>query len=478
MSWLEQVVAVHAGSGHVAVLDAGGPVSGRVLLGRAATAADFLVRLGVPAGCPVPALLTTNADALALLLGGAAANRPLAPLGPRLTVTELAGPVRESRAPVLLTEPEWAGVAAEVAAATGVRVAPVPVLRPSGQDLAEPGGPVAVHLHTSGTTGAARRVPLTQDVLSARSSLLAGLTGLCRDSRYATGSPLHHIGGLGNVLVALSVGAAVLPTTRFSVEWWRRVGRLGVTHCLLVPSMIEMLLAEDALDAVGLRTLIYGAAPIRPDTLRRVLKVLPGVGLVNLFGQTEGSPITCLDPEDHVRAAAGSPELLASVGRAVPGLRMRIEEPSGAGVGEVCAAAPHLSYQADDGWLHTGDLGSLDADGYLYLSGRRHDMVVRGGENVYPVEVEQVLAGHPGVAGAGVIGVPDPRLGETLAAFIRPRDPERPPPEDELRSFVRQRLAGFKVPAHWHVVAELPHNASGKLLRRELRTRHDEQRAC
>jgi acyl-CoA synthetase (AMP-forming)/AMP-acid ligase II len=137
-----------------------------------------------------------------------------------------------------------------------------------------------------------------------------------------------------------------------------------------------------------------------------------------------------------------------------------------------------LSYQADDGWLHTGDLGSLDADGYLYLSGRRHDMVVRGGENVYPVEVEQVLAGHPAVAGVGVVGVPDPRLGETLAAFILPHDPERPPPEDELRSFVRQRLAGFKVPAHWYVVAELPHNASGKLLRRELRARHDEQQTC
>ncbi|HEV7936323.1 MAG TPA: fatty acid--CoA ligase family protein [Actinomadura sp.] len=477
MSWLEQVTAMHAGSDRAAVLDAGAPVSGRGLLGRAATAAEFLVELGVPAGCPVPALLTTNADALALLLGGAAAERPLAPLGPRLTSAELAGPVRESGAPVLLAEPEWAGVAAEVAAVTGVRVVPVPVLRPSSRDLPERGGSVAVHLHTSGTTGAARRVPLTQDVLSARSSLLSELTGLTPDSRYVTGSPLHHIGGLGNVLVALSVGAAVLPTTRFTVDWWRRIGRLGVTHCLLVPSMIEMLLAQDALDAVGLRTLIYGASPIRPDTLRRVLKVLPEVRLVNLFGQTEGSPITCLDPEDHLRAAAGAPELLASVGRAVPGLRMRIEEPAAAGVGEVCAAAPHLSHHADDGWLHTGDLGSLDADGYLYLSGRRHDMAVCGGENVYPVEVEQVLAGHPAVAGAGVAGVPDPRLGETLAAFILPHDPERPPSDEELRAFVRQRLAGFKVPAHWYVVAELPYNASGKLLRRELRARHDEWRA-
>jgi acyl-CoA synthetase (AMP-forming)/AMP-acid ligase II len=468
-AWSEFVAAAHAGSRRPAVIGPAGPVSGRELLGRATAAAEFLAALDGSAGTPVPALLTTNADALALLLGGAAAGRPLAPLGPRLTAAELAGPVRGTGSPVLLTEPEWAALAAQVATATGVRAVTVPPLPSSAPELQGPYDPVVVHLHTSGTTGAARPVPFSQQVLAERTTVLAGLTGMDAGSRYATGSPLHHVGGLGNTLVALSLGAAVLPTTRFTLDWWRGLAGLGVTHCLLVPTMIEMLLDAGALDLHDLHTLIYGASPISPATLRRVQQVLPDAGLVNLFGQTEGSPITCLTRSDHRRAAAGQPGLLASVGRAVPGLRMRLERPDGDGVGEVLAAAAHLSVAAEDGWLHTGDLGRVDDEGYLYLSGRRHDMVVRGGENVYPTEVEHALAEHPGVAAAGVVGVPDRRLGETLAAFVVATDAERPPSEDELRGFLRERLAGFKVPTQWHRVAALPLNSAGKLLRRELR---------
>nr|WP_235948520.1 fatty acid--CoA ligase family protein [Candidatus Frankia alpina] len=195
--------------------------------------------------------------------------------------------------------------------------------------------------------------------------------------------------------------------------------------------------------------------------------------MVNLFGQTEGSPLTCLTPADHDRAAAGAPDLLTTVGWPVPGLRLRIDDPDDAGVGEVLAAAAHLSVHAADGWLHSGDLGFLDDDGYLHLVGRRNDMIVRGGENVYPLEIEHTLVEHPGVADAGIVGVPDARLGETLAAFIVPADPDRPPPAAELRSFVRDRLVGFKVPAYWYVVDALPLNAAGKLTRPALRARHD-----
>lgn len=470
--WSERVVGVHAGSDRLAVLDPAGPVSGHELVGRAAHAAELLAGLDGPAGSAVPALLSTSADALALLLGGAAADRPLAPLGPRLTPAELAGPVRDCGSGVLLTEPQWASTAEQVAAAAGVRVVRVEPLRASAAPPPAPTGHVALHLHTSGTTGVPKRVPITQDVLAARADLLTGLVGFGPDDRYATGSPLHHIGGLGNTLVAVSAGAAVLPAPRFSVPWWRSLGGQGATHCLLVPSMIEMLLADRVLDAVPLRTLIYGASPINPATLRRVLELMPGVALVNLFGQTEGSPITCLTPDDHLRAAAGHDELLGTVGRAVPGLAMRIDRPDAAGVGEVLAAAPHLSVHAEDGWLHSGDLGTVDGDGYLRLVGRRNDMVVRGGENVYPLEVEHVLAEHPGIAAVGVVGVPDRRLGENLAAFVVAADPARPPDPAELHAFTRARLAGFKVPAHWYVVEALPQNGAGKLVRAALRERH------
>jgi acyl-CoA synthetase (AMP-forming)/AMP-acid ligase II len=477
MTWLERISDVHASSDRLAVADASGVVTGRELIGKAVAAVEYLTALDVTVGYAVPALLTTNADALGLLIGGVAANMPLAPLGPRLTVGELAAMVRGSCSDVLLTETPFIETAQRVAAVTNARVLAVPGLPVSRSSLPATAQGVAFYLHTAGTTGAPKRVAFTQDVLSARTEVLNALVGFGPDHRFATGSPLHHLGGLGNTLVAVSMGAAVLPTTRFSLQWWRGLRRLGATHCLLVPTMIEMLLAENLLDAVGLQTLIYGASPITPETLRRVLALMPGMRLFNLFGQTEGSPITCLDADDHRRAAAGEPHLLSTVGRPVPRLRLRLNQPDASGVGEVLAAAPHLSVHGPDGWLHTGDLGMIDADGYLHLVGRRHDMVIRGGENVYPVEVENVLAAHPGVAAVGVVGVPDPRLGENLAAFVVPADPSHPPDAAELRSFARTRLAGFKVPAHWYTVDALPQNSAGKVVRKALCDLHLQRQA-
>lgn len=473
MTWLQQMVAVHANSDRSAVIDDSSVVSGRELIRKAACASDFLTELAPATNCAVPALLTTNADALALLLGGAAVGKPLAPLGPRLTAGELTPAVHNTGSSILLTEPAFLATAHAVAEVTGVRVIAVSTLPLSDTPLASaPAGP-AFYLHTSGTTGSPKAVPFTGPVLENRAELLRELIAIGPDDRYATGSPMHHIGGLGNTLVALQAGATVIATQRFSIEWWRSLRGLGATHCLLVPSMIEMLLADNLLDAVSLRTLIYGASPISPTTLRRVLDALPDVDLVNIFGQTEGSPITSLSPLDHRRVAAGRSELLRSVGRPVPGLRLRVDNPDESGTGELLAAATHLSVHDADGWLHTGDLGAVDSDGYVHLRGRRHDMVIRGGENVYPLEIENVLTAHPAVAAVAVVGVPDARLGENLAAFVVAADPERPPSQGELRSLLRTRLAGFKVPAYWYDVDALPLNPSGKINRATLRNQHE-----
>jgi acyl-CoA synthetase (AMP-forming)/AMP-acid ligase II len=476
MTWLGRICAVHARSERAAVIGGVGSVSGRELIGKAVAAADLLVDLDVQAGQPIPALLTTNARALALLFGGAAVNRPLAPLGPRQAPAELAEMVRRSGSSVLLAEAAFAETAGRVADAVGIRAVTIPFLPVSRRPLNLEPGPTAVHLHTAGTTGVPKRVSLTDPVLDARAELLRRLIGIGPDDRYATGSPLHHLGGLGNVLVALTAGAAVICTGKFSFDWWRNLKQLDATHCLLVPTMIEMLLSEGLLDAVPLKTLIYGASPITVDTLRRVLDVLPDVAMVSLYGQTEGSPITSLGPEDHRLAAVKDPDVLHTVGRPVNGLRLQIDEPDRAGIGEVFAAAAHFSGQAADGWLHTGDLGVLDDKGYLRLCGRRHDMVVRGGENIYPVEVENVLTTHPAVAAAGVVGVPETRLGETLAAFVAPADSACPPRPEELASFARVRLAGFKIPQFWYTVAELPLNSAGKVDRATLRDSHLKRR--
>ena len=475
MAWLDDVWALHSSSDRMAMLDESGAVAGRALIGKAMHAAEWLTGLEPRRGGLVPALLTTNSDALALLLGGAAADRPVAPMGPRLTAAELSRMVRGAGAHVIVTESRSYDAAVAAAALSGARVHVIPEFRQSSAPLPRARGDVSFVLHTSGTTGEPKRVPFGEDVLAARVAVSANVIGLRAEHRYATGSPLHHIAGLGNALTALSVGAPVLPTTQFSAEWWRGLRDAGATHCLLVPTMIEMLLTQGVLDVVPLQTLIYGAAPMSPETLRRILHTLPGVGLVSIFGQTEGSPITTLAADDHARAATGRSDLLDTVGRAAPGLSLRIDDPDAGGTGEVLAAAAHLSVHGDDGWLHTGDVGALDSEGYLRLSGRRNDMVVRGGENVYPLEVENVLVEHPEVAAAGVVGVPDQRLGETLAAFVVASEPARRPDHHDLARFVRARLAGFKVPAYWYDVPELPLNGAGKLLRPKLLELHLER---
>ena len=468
--WISMVSAAQATT-VPAVITTTQTWTGEELLARAAGAARWLSGAGLPEGVPVPALLQASPEALALVLAGAAVRRPIAPLGPRLTGRELAGCIERLGTPCLLTQAAFADTATTVARGLDRAVLvlgdwpglPGPLPGPGPDD-------VAVVLHTSGTTGHPKAVSYRHDRLARRSRLNASLQQLRPGSVFATASPFHHIAGLGNIMVALAAGATTVTVPRFTVEAWRGLEELGVTHALAVPTMVEMLLRQGALPLRTLRIMQYGASPIHPDTLRMAMAKLPGVDFLSLYGQTEGSPITWLSPQDHRLAAAGRDELLQSVGRAAPGVEVRISHPDGSGTGEVIARADHLFAASPDGWLRTGDLGRLDDDGYLYLIGRRGDMIIRGGENVYPVEVENRLLEHPRIADVAVIGVPDRLLGEAIKAFVVPADPADPPASEELRAFARAALAGFKVPTQWEFVPSLPRNASGKLLRRQLRS--------
>ena len=469
MTWLA-LLRGRVGSDGPAVIADDEVWTGDQLMRRAAGAADWLDEVGAPPHSPVACLLSTSAAAFALTIAGASTRRPVAPLGPRLTVEELSACTTRLGAPLVVAEPSFADLAAAVAARTGQRVELLPVVPASARplDLDPPPEAVAAILHTSGTSGLPKAVPYQQGRLAARVAVNAALLELEGGSVYATSSPLHHIAGLGMLFVALGAGAALLTFDGFSVDNWAGLGHRGVTHALLVPTTIDILLEHDALRLRSLRTLQYGASPIHPDTLSAAMDALPGVRFVNIFGQTEGSPITCLTAEDHLRAASGRPDLLRSVGRAAPGVEVRIETPGRDGVGEIVARAAHLFAPDPDGWLRTGDLGSLDADGYLYLSGRRGDRIVRGGENIYPVEVEDVLVGHGEVREVAVVGVPDRRWGEVVKAFVVARRPDSPPAPEELRAFARAKLAGFKVPVEWEFVDALPRNHAGKVLRRVL----------
>jgi acyl-CoA synthetase (AMP-forming)/AMP-acid ligase II len=469
--WITLLKRAH-GAGNPAIVTGETTWSGRELLQHAACALDWLADAGVPEGSAVPALLDTNGEALALIAAGAAGRRPLALLGPRLTVRELRACVSRLDAPVIVAQPEFEALGRDVAEATGRSLAVVASLGTSPRSLPAPRpADPAVILHTSGTTGAPKAVYYRHDRLARRVIVNAALQQFDHTSVFATASPFHHIAGIGNILVALGAGATVVAFPKFSVEAWRSLAGYRVTHALAVPTMVEMLLREDALAVPTLRVLQYGAAPIHPDTLRRAMAALPGVDFLDLYGQTEGSPITALTPDDHRRAAAGDEHLLQSVGRAAPGVEVRIEGADDHGVGEVTARAAHLFVSSDDGWLRTGDMGHLDDEGYLYLVGRRGDRIIRGGENVYPLEVEKVLAEHPSVAEAAVVGVADQLYGEIVKAYAAATNGDAPPTADELRTFARRQLAGFKVPAEWAFVSALPRNATGKLMRRELQDR-------
>jgi acyl-CoA synthetase (AMP-forming)/AMP-acid ligase II len=448
------------------------------LLHMAMGAVDLLDAHDVPQDECVPALLTTRPTAVAMLIGGALSRRPLAPLGPRMTDRELLMCIERLDGGLLLAEPEWADKAVRLAAQTRRRVAIVDRLKPrTGQhdSRADPNG-VAFMMHTSGTTGIPKQIPVRESALARRAEVNGALLGLEPGARLVIAGLFHHVGGLGNIAVSLANDTAMVLFPSFSVPAWRSLEAVAPTHTITVPSVIEMLLSADALMLPSMKVFCYGGSPIHPDTMRRIQDMMPDVDFVELFGQTEGSPLTVLTPEDHRAAVAGQDELLKSVGRAAPGVELRIHDPDQHGVGEVWARCGHSFLVDAEGWQHTGDIGYF-ADGYLYLAGRKGDKIIRGGENVFPLEVEQVLESHPDVAEAGVVGVPDQRLGETIRAYVVAADAASPPNTEELRRYCRERLAGFKVPAQWMFADALPRNAVGKILRTQLVSSDDDKRA-
>jgi acyl-CoA synthetase (AMP-forming)/AMP-acid ligase II len=442
--------------------------SGSELLARAASGARVLAAAGSPPG-PVPVLVGSTANGVALTLGGALSGRPTAPLGVRLAVAELAPLVQRLGAPALVTDAENAALGADVAEAAGVRHVVFHELPPVELEVV-PTTPdsVVVVLHTSGTTGLPKPVPVRDSAVHHRAGAYRRHLGLQHGELYCSAGAFHHTGGVGMCFVAFDCGAAVLPLPRFTLENWRAAADLHPTCGLLVPTMIDMLLEATLLDRVPLRALHYGTAPIHPATLAAALAALPTTRFAQAYGQTEGGPLTMLVHEEHLRALNGEPHLLTSVGRAVEGVDLRIDDPSDEGVGEVVAQAGQVFLPGPDGWLHTGDLGRVDEEDFLYLRGRKGDTIIRGGENVYPLEVERVLETHPDVLEAAVIGVADRRWGETLKAFVVAADPENPPKPADLAAYAAARLARFKVPAEWELTGELPRNAAGKLLRRLL----------
>jgi acyl-CoA synthetase (AMP-forming)/AMP-acid ligase II len=441
------------------------------LMAHAAWVADWLDGLGCSVGA-LPALVDSEAPSFALFLGALGSGRYLAPLGTRLTASELVATLAGSSSTHLVATPGREELARLVGERSGKSVIVLPELGHAERVLRLDGHPddIAFLLHTSGTTGQPKPVPWRQGALAARIAVMSELE-LGPGSVYGSSSPFHHVAGLGNFAYAMSTGAAVASMPPFSVEAWRGVRERGITHALLVPTMIEILLAAGELRRGDVQVIHYGSAPIHPETLETVVRTMPDIGLVQMYGQTEGTPITCLTRQDHRDAVHRKPGLRLSVGRPVRDLEVRIDAPNDGGEGEILARGQHLS-TGPDTWLRTGDVGCLDEDGYLYIRGRLNDMILRSGEKVYPIEVEQALAKHPAVREVAVVGVPDRRHGQRVKAFLSVHESHAGSEPEALRReltvFARSALSGFKVPAEWQFIDVLPRNSAGKLQRHRL----------
>ncbi|TDH52883.1 long-chain fatty acid--CoA ligase [Mycobacterium eburneum] len=351
---------------------------------------------------------------------------------------------------------------------------------------------VAVVLFTSGTTSAPKAVELTHNNLT---SYITGTVEFdsaeCGDTALICVPP-YHIAGVSAALSNLYAGRKMVYLTNFdATEWVRLVDAESVTSATVVPTMLDRIvtaLESSATTLPTLRTLAYGGSKVALPLVRKALELLPEVGFVNAYGLTEtSSTIAVLAPEDHraALAAAESGDMsvyrrLGSVGRPVPTIEVQIRAEDGSLLGpnepgelfvrgeQVSGRYTGIGSVLDaDGWFPTKDVAHVDSDGYLFIGGRSDDTIIRGGENIAPAEIEDVLVEHPHVHDCAVVGAEDPQWGQIIVAVVVPAAGTHPDVED-LRGFVRRQLRGSRTPDRVVFRDELPTNATGKVLRREL----------
>ncbi len=348
---------------------------------------------------------------------------------------------------------------------------------------------VALVLYTSGTTAAPKAALLRHRHLAAYviSTVEFGSAG--PEEAALLSVPPYHIAGVMNLLSNLYMGRRVVYLDAFDPEGWlSTVRQQSITHAMVVPTMLARIvsvLGDSPVELPSLRTVSYGGAKMPAEVIGRALELFPDVAFANAYGLTEtSSTITVLGPEDH-RAALSSDDpavqaRLGSAGLPLPGVEIEIRDPEGrpcpAGVsGDVYVRGDQVAgeYQGVEtvsagGWFPTRDRGRLDEGGYLFVEGRADDTIIRGGENIAPAEIEEVLLGHDDVADCAVVGIDDEEWGQRIAAAVVLVPGSAATPED-IRSFARGQLRGSKTPDVVVILDELPYTETGKLLRRVVR---------
>ncbi|MDR7232349.1 long-chain acyl-CoA synthetase [Caulobacter sp. BE264] len=476
--------------------------------------ANALLAAGLSTGDRIAYVGKNSDHYFELLLGAAKAGVVTTPIGWRLAAPEIAYIVADSEAKLVFVGRELIGHVDAVAAELTHR--PVVIAmepedagdyptfeawRDAASDV-DPHKPIqtsdiAIQLYTSGTTGRPKGAMLTHHNLlgmrreAAKNPLEWNQWGPSDVSLVAM--PVAHIGGTGWGLVGLINGAKGVVSREFDpTKVLDFIEKDKISKMFMVPAALQIVVRlprAREVDYSRLTHILYGAAPIPLDLLRECMEVF-GCGFVQQYGMTETTgTVVYLPPEDH--DPAGNKRMRAA-GLPMPGVELKIIDEAGKSlppntVGEVAvrSSANMAGYwkldeataktMDADGWLRTGDAGYLDEDGYLFIHDRVKDMIISGGENIYPAEVESAVYGHPHVAEVAVIGVPDDKWGEAVKAVVAPK-PGVTPDADDIIAFARTRIAHFKAPKSVDFIPALPRNASGKILRRELRAPYWEGR--
>lgn len=469
---------------------------------RSNAVAAGLAAAGVGAQDRIARIDKNDPSYFEMLFGAAKINAVTVDVNYRLAPPEMVQIVNDAQAKVLFIGPDFIPVLDKIEGELKT-VTKIVVLGESAshdsyeswvganQGAADPGvvaadNDVALQLYTSGTTGLPKGVMLTHDNLFGFVNEVAPSWGFSGDSVSIVVMPLFHIAGSGWSIASMVMAAkCVLLREVDPTLILKKIKDERVTHAIFVPVVLQFLLMMPTLpttDVSSMELIAYGASPITESVLKASMDAF-GCKFVQVYGLTETTgAVVQLDADDH--DPDNRPELLRSCGKPYPWVQVRVvgedgKDLSANEVGELWIKSKQVmkgywnkpeetaAALTDDGWFKTGDAGYVK-DGYLYLHDRVKDMIVSGGENVYPAEVENALMGHPEVADVGVVGIPDERWGEAVHAVVVKAEGTDPTPE-ALIAYAREHLAGFKCPKSISFAEALPRNPSGKILKRELR---------